>query len=74
MIAVLNWVDGFGADTEVFGIYDSVETARQALSYDRDTEYPLKYQTIEMNRPCSLDYYEAKYLHPRNKTNPKEMR
>ena len=27
MVAVLEWIDGFGADTEVVGIYQSLEDA-----------------------------------------------
>lgn len=74
MIAVLSWVDGFGADTYVEGIFESVEEARAFFPFDRDKEYALKYQEIKLNQICSLDYYDAEYLHPKKKQNYKKGR
>jgi hypothetical protein len=54
MIAVLEFVDGFGADTNVTGIYQSLEDAI-AAKYGNE----FKYQEFEFGK-VSFDIYECK--------------
>ena len=62
MIAVLNWTDGFGADTIVSGIFENME---QAVAYVGDLkenakrDYPSRYEEFSFGEVC-FDYYEAK--------------
>ena len=63
VIVILGWIDGFGADTEVWGICDSLEKAREIFPIGC-ADNPIKYQIVNINTECNLDYYEADYLHP----------
>ncbi len=69
MIAVLGWCDGFGNDTYVFGIYDSIETARNKVApYDEnDKTHERRYQEFNLNEEVYFDYYEAEPLHEKRK-------
>ena len=52
MIAVLVWVDGFGNDTQVCGIYP---TLKEAANADESCRYE-EFEFGEVN----FDYFEAK--------------
>ena len=62
MIAVLDWVDGFGSDTMVSGIFENME---QAIAFVGDLkenakkDYPSRYEEFSFGEVC-FDYYEAK--------------
>ena len=64
MIAVLGWIDGFGADTTVEGIF---RTMGDALNYvgdlkkNADRDYPLRYQEFDFGE-VDFDYYEADHF------------
>lgn len=64
MIAVLGWVDGFGADTKVEGIF---KTMADAISYvgdlkkNADRDCPLRYQEFDFGE-TDFDYYEANHF------------
>ena len=70
MIAVLDWVDGFGADTKVSGIFENIE---QAVAFVGDLEenakkdYPSRYEEFSLGE-VDFDYYEAqKFFVPKPK-------
>lgn len=52
------WTDGFGNDTQVLGIYESLEKIYELHS----NEYlsGCKYQEIEMNKIVDIDIYDGK--------------
>ena len=52
MIAILEWVDGFGNDTDVRYIYPSLEEAMRHHSY-------FHYQKFEIGEKLNFDIYEA---------------
>lgn len=55
MIIVMGWCDGFGNDSFVIGIFDSVEAAREKC----DKEYnglKTRYQNIVLNSVQEYDY------------------
>ena len=69
MIAVLSWVDGFGADTSVWGIFKTIEEAQAhyAEYKDRkDRHQRLRYQKFTFGA-VDFDWYEAKELFPKKK-------
>lgn len=51
------WVDGFGNDTKVLGVYESLEKiyALHSKEYLSDC----RYQEIEMNKIADIEYYEG---------------
>ena len=56
MIIVLGWCDGFGNDSFVIGIFDSVEAAREKC--DRECNgYETRYQNVVLNSIQDYDYY-----------------
>lgn len=64
MIAVLSWVDGFGADTAVWGIFESIEDAQAEYAEykDKKDNYErLRYQEFVFGS-VDFDWYEAKEL------------
>ena len=57
MIALLTWVDGFGADTQVRGIFPTLKAAkRYAEKGDKYVEFD--FGLVE------FDIYEAKDIYP----------
>ena len=60
MIAVLKFVDGFGADTSVTGIYQSLEDA--IAKYGNE----FKYAEFEFGK-VSFDIYDCKTYNGRKK-------
>ena len=62
MIAVLDWTDGFGADTIVSGIFENME---QAVAFVGDLKenaeryHPSRYEEFSFGE-VDFDYYEAK--------------
>ena len=58
MIAVLSYVDGFGNDTHVEGIYPTLEIAKQHYSKN------FRYQEFEFGT-VSFDIYDAKVAYPK---------
>ena len=67
MIAVLDWVDGFGADTRVVGIFPSLEEARKACGpIKKNTRTELKYAEFQFGL-VDWDWYEAAPLYSQNK-------
>ena len=55
---LMRWVDGFGNDTQVLGIYENLEKIYELHS----AQYLLncRYQEIEMNEFVDIDYSEGK--------------
>ena len=67
MIAVLAWVDGFGADTYVAGIFPSLEEARKTCGpINTDTSHELRYEEFQFGI-VDWDWYEATPLYPKTK-------
>jgi hypothetical protein len=66
MIIVLGWCDGFGNDTFVLGIFDSIETARKKCEMECNG-YETRYQEVELNTIQDFDYYMATPLFKKNK-------
>lgn len=60
MIAVLSYVDGFGNDTYVEGIYPILEIAKQ--HYNKN----FRYQEFEFGT-VDFDIYDAKVAYPEKK-------
>lgn len=60
MIAVLSYVDGFGNDTHVEGIYPTLEIAKQHYSNN------FRYQEFEFGA-VDFDIYDAKVAYPKKK-------
>ena len=60
MIAVLGFVDGFGHDTEVIGIFPTLEIAKNYYSNN------FRYQEFEFGK-VSFDIYDAKEAYPAKK-------
>ena len=60
MIAVLSYVDGFGNDTYVEGIYPTLEIAKQYYSNN------FRYQEFEFGT-VTFDIYDAKEAYPKKK-------
>ena len=72
VIVVLNWVDGFGNDTVVEGIYKTVEEAREDFRPFRASgEPPLKYFEVPFGMSY-LDYNEAYLLFPEDEEEEEE--
>ena len=53
MIAVLEFVDGFGHDTEVVAIYPTLEIAKKSIGHN------FRYQEFEFGK-VQFDLYDAK--------------
>lgn len=60
MVAVLVWVDGFGNDTQVDGIYPTLEIAKQHYHNN------FRYQEFEFGE-VEFDIYDAKEAYPKKK-------
>ena len=60
MIAVLSYVDGFGNDTYVEGIYPTLEIAKQHYSNN------FRYQEFEFGA-VDFDIYDAKLAYSKKK-------
>lgn len=74
MIAVLEWIDGFGHDTAVIGIFSSIKKARATFAnrqHETD-EKQLRYQSFEPNKKCWFDWYDAEKLFPKSGKQKKE--
>lgn len=56
MIAVLGWVDGFGADTQVLGIFPTLTEAEKYAGEDYENCRYTEFEFGEVN----FDFYEAK--------------
>jgi hypothetical protein len=67
MIAILGWQDGFGCDTCVIGIFNSVEDARKVFNKEYN-EHETRYQEISLNTLQDFDWYDAKPLFSKNKS------
>lgn len=65
MVAVLEFVDGFGHDTEVIGIYPTLEIAKTKFSQN------FLYQEFDFGKVC-FDLYEAKEAYPKVKKKKKK--
>jgi hypothetical protein len=65
LIAVLGWQDGFGADTYVYGIFDSIEKARKVVPHTLYDDTEPRWVNISLNEEAlNLDWYEATPLFP----------
>lgn len=79
MIIVLGWCDGFGNDTFVWGIFDSVEEARKKCDKECNG-YETRYQEVVMNSIQDYDYYmgtplfEEKKKKEKNEENKKNKK
>ena len=51
------WIDGFGNDTEILGVYESLEKIYELHSEEYLSD--CKYQKIEMNKIVNIDYEEG---------------
>lgn len=51
------WTDGFGNDTLVLGVYESLEKIYELHSEEYLSN--LRYKEIEMNKNVDIDYYEG---------------
>ena len=76
VIVVLNWVDGFGNDTVVEGIYKTVEEAREDFrpleaSFRASGEPLLRYSEVPFGMSY-LDYNEAYLLFPEDEEGEEE--
>ena len=60
MVAVLEFVDGFGHDTEVVGIFPTLEAAQKYYMKN------FRYQEFEFGA-VQFDLYEAKEAYPAKK-------
>lgn len=69
MIAVLEWVDGFGNDTAVMGIFDNVEAAQKVFSPypQNDSDHERRFTEIKINEEDYFDYYDGEPLYPKKK-------
>lgn len=65
MIAVLSYVDGFGNDTYVEGIYPTLEIAKQHYSEN------FRYQEFEFGK-VTFDIYDAKEAYPKKRKKKKD--
>ena len=63
------WTDGFGNDTEVLGVYESLEKIYELHSKEYLSN--CKYQEIEMNKIVDIDYYEGIEFEFKSKKNKK---
>ena len=72
MIAVLDWVDGFGQDTYVSAICENVQQAQQLFPRGAEGYHPTRYQEIKIGEELDLDYYDAKDLFPKKKKKKKK--
>lgn len=70
MIAVLEWVDGFGYDTQVVGIFSSFVKAREAFREQADNtgDYELRFTDFCIDEPLEepFDWSESKKLFPKH--------
>ena len=65
LIAVLGWVDGFGADTYVYGIFNSLENARKIVPKKLYDNKEPRWVMITLNEEAhELDWYDAQPLFP----------
>ncbi len=64
MIAVLEFVDGFGHDTEVVGIFPTLEAAKKYYPHN------FQYQEFDFG-PVQFDLYDAKEGYPTKKERKK---
>ena len=60
MIAVLDYVDGFGHDTEVIGIFPTLESAQNYYTHN------FLYQEFNFGK-VNFDLYDAKEAYPKKK-------
>ena len=60
MIAVLSYVDGFGNDTYIEGIYPTLEIAKRHYSNN------FRYQEFEFGK-VTFDIYDALEAYPKKK-------
>lgn len=65
MIAVLSYVDGFGNDTYVEGIYPTLEIAKQHYSEN------FHYQEFEFGK-VTFDIYDALEAYPKKRKKKKD--
>lgn len=64
MVAVLEFVDGFGHDTEVVGIYPTLDIAKTHYSNN------FLYQEFDFGE-VAFDLYDAKEAYPKKKRKKK---
>ena len=57
MVALLSWVDGFGADTMVRGVFNTIEEAQEYARLSDDQ--PDKFQIFKTGKTVYFDWYEA---------------
>ena len=72
MVALLGWVDGFGADTQVKGIFYSVEEAQEYAHLDGDERD--RFQYFKTGKVVYFDWYDANDFPPRNKKKKKSKK
>lgn len=67
-IVVLGWVDGFGADTYVYGIFNSLENARKIVPKKLYNDKEPRWVMVTLNEVArGLNWYEAQPLFPSKK-------
>ena len=69
MIAVLEWADGFGNDSAVMGIFDSVEAAQKVFAPypENDSYHKTRFINIKMNEKIYFDNEDGEPLFPKKK-------
>lgn len=72
MIAVLCWYDGFGNDTCVVGIANSLQEARENFESEYNG-YATRYQEVIPNTEQFFDWYDGKLLFDKNKKRGKKQ-
>ena len=61
LYALLGWIDGFGADTSVIGIYDDFDDLikNADLSREDEPDKPDRYIEFELGQRVSFNWYKA---------------
>ena len=71
MIAVLSWCDGFGNDTCVVGIANSLQEARKNFQSEYN-HHDTRYQEVIPNSEQWFDWYDGKPLFDKKKKRGKK--
>ena len=72
MIAVLCWCDGFGNDTCVVGIANSLQEARKNFQSEYNG-HDTRYQEVIPNSEQWFDWYDGKLLFDKTKKRGKKQ-
>lgn len=63
---VVGWVDGFGADTTIKGIYPTREEAIKHCKFSSDNNFGYSDKVMQVNYgEITVDYYDLPKIHER---------